>query len=66
MKAPCKGCERRKLLCHSVCEEYKAFVAENEEIKKKRQMIDDTYPKWKTETKNGRNGKEVTWFRHKK
>lgn len=66
MKSPCKGCERRKLLCHSVCEDYKAFISELEEIKKKRKEISDTYPKWKTEIKNGRNGKEVLWFREKK
>lgn len=66
MKAPCKGCEQRKLLCHSVCEEYKAFQAETEEARKKRMEINDSYPKWRTEVRNGIKGKEVRWFKDKK
>lgn len=34
MNAPCKGCERRKLLCHGSCKEYqewkKAYEARKE------------------------------------
>ena len=26
-KAPCRGCEKRRLNCHSSCEEYKEFEA---------------------------------------
>ena len=29
-KAPCKGCEERALGCHSTCERYKEFRAQQE------------------------------------
>lgn len=32
-KAPCKGCTKRVLGCHSVCKDYHDFLKENEEIK---------------------------------
>lgn len=31
-KGPCYGCTRRTITCHGVCEEYKAFQKEREEI----------------------------------
>lgn len=31
--APCKGCKDRVLGCHSECDKYKAYQAENERIK---------------------------------
>ena len=31
-KGPCFGCTRRTITCHGVCEEYKAFQKEREEI----------------------------------
>lgn len=30
MIVPCKGCNRRSLGCHADCNQYKAFVVENE------------------------------------
>lgn len=33
MTAPCKDCPDRHYKCHSECEKYKAFIAENEKRK---------------------------------
>lgn len=35
-KAPCKDCKERRLGCHSECEKYDHFLAENEEYKKQK------------------------------
>jgi len=35
MKCPCQGCEDRNPGCHSSCEKYKAWKAENEALKAK-------------------------------
>lgn len=35
MNAPCLNCERRTLGCHSTCEEYKKYDAENIKDRKK-------------------------------
>lgn len=35
-KAPCRGCEKRHLNCHSSCEEYKEFKAGFEVAAKER------------------------------
>lgn len=44
-KAPCKNCEKRKLHCHSNCEDYQAFKKqiedESKKIKDKRDKYDD-------------------------
>lgn len=63
MKSPCKGCDRRKLLCHSVCERYKAFVNENEEVKKKKAAESDTYTSWKVDMKNEKSGRKAHWHK---
>lgn len=34
MTVPCKDCEKRKVGCHSTCEDYGKFVAYNEERKR--------------------------------
>lgn len=34
MVVPCRGCEDRKIGCHSACERYKEFVSENEKLKR--------------------------------
>lgn len=54
MLSPCKGCERRKLLCHSVCEEYKAFSAKIEEARKVRALENDKHPSWKERMRDRR------------
>lgn len=56
MDSPCKNCERRKLLCHSVCEVYKAYTAEVEVARQKRIEINDVHPSWKRNMK--RNGRK--------
>ena len=33
MKVPCKNCPDRHSKCHSECEKYKKFIAENEKRK---------------------------------
>lgn len=42
-KAPCRNCQRRKLLCHSACAEYQAFKAQVEEEQKARQAENDKH-----------------------
>lgn len=39
MDAPCKGCTRRKELCHSVCQAYLDFRASKEEEYKIRMRV---------------------------
>ena len=34
----CKGCEKRKLGCHSTCEDYQNFKNRNKEISEERQQ----------------------------
>ena len=45
MKNSCYGCEKRRMGCHSTCEDYQKFKAEREAINqekvKKRQVYDD-------------------------
>ena len=36
MKCPCKDCVRRKLLCHSFCDEYAKFKEWREEVLKRK------------------------------
>lgn len=42
MNAPCKGCEKRELGCHSICPEYKKFaeyrIKMNEERRKRQEQ----------------------------
>lgn len=38
MSAPCKNCPDRTENCHAKCEKYALFVAENEQVKRKRQL----------------------------
>lgn len=38
MNAPCKDCPDRRELCHSLCEKYKEFVKEREEIREARRL----------------------------
>ena len=33
MKAPCKDCADRTMLCHGICPKYAAYVAENNRAK---------------------------------
>lgn len=35
MKNSCKGCDHRKVGCHSICEEYKAYKEEWAKTKEK-------------------------------
>ena len=37
MQAPCKGCEKRNMNCHSECEAYQAYNAEN--IKRREEKL---------------------------
>lgn len=41
MRTPCKGCEDRKVGCHSSCEKYKAYreIIDKGEAEKKRKII---------------------------
>jgi len=41
MRTPCKGCEGRKVGCHSDCERYKAYreIIDKGEAEKKRKII---------------------------
>ena len=36
MKVPCKNCPDRTPLCHGICPQYKAYVAENNRVRKAR------------------------------
>lgn len=38
MSAPCKNCPDRDMDCHSKCEKYALFVAENEHVKQQRRL----------------------------
>lgn len=58
-QAPCKDCEKRKLLCHSVCPEYKTFKDEVEKFNEVKRKESDkhnspdrnkkAFKKWRTE-----------------
>lgn len=39
--SPCYNCDRRALGCHGICEDYKAYTAENIAINEKRREILD-------------------------
>ena len=41
--APCKGCPRRKLLCHGACKEYQDYQKAIEEVRQKRKVFHDCY-----------------------
>lgn len=41
MKSSCKGCQERKLGCHSTCETYKAFRKKQDELNRKRQAMNE-------------------------
>lgn len=43
MIAPCKGCEKRYLGCHSKCEEYAEFKRQSAELHKRTQEIKQRY-----------------------
>lgn len=43
MKVPCRNCKDRKLGCHSECERYKVWQAENEKIKSERRKATESY-----------------------
>ena len=40
-QAPCKGCERRKPGCHSVCEDYLEFASYREKARRNRAEYQD-------------------------
>lgn len=42
MKSPCKDCQRRKLLCHGQCADYKQFREQIEEKHRQQQVIRDS------------------------
>ena len=50
MKAPCKGCERRKLLCHGACREFQEWKQAHEEALARRNRIKES--EW-TVSRNG-------------
>ena len=41
---PCKDCIKRKLHCHSSCEDYRKYKDAMKEVKRARQEQDITYP----------------------
>ena len=43
MNAPCKDCKDRTAGCHSKCEKYKAFEAENKKKYEQRAMLSAIY-----------------------
>ena len=43
MKAPCKNCTDRHLHCHSKCEKYLKFLAENEKRKQAIRLENNLY-----------------------
>ena len=47
MTCKCKDCDKRTLGCHSTCEDYKAFKAENE---KRRERANNHYEYWAYKT----------------
>ena len=55
MKTPCMKCEKRKLYCHSTCEEYKAFQVENEKRKKRERAERDGYFQLSEQVRNEMN-----------
>lgn len=38
-KVPCYNCEKRFLGCHGSCEDYKKYIAEKEEVNKKKREV---------------------------
>lgn len=47
MVVPCRGCEDRKVGCHSQCDRYKEFVSENEKLKRFiKEQAPPTLTKW--------------------
>ena len=42
MRAPCKGCQDRRVGCHGECEKYQTFRAENQKRLEQRQKELDT------------------------
>lgn len=43
MNSPCKNCPERRKLCHSQCEKYAAFAAENARIRANREKRCDEF-----------------------
>ena len=41
--APCKGCQKRVLGCHSVCEDYKKYHTEKENEREHQKVLNDAY-----------------------
>lgn len=70
MNAPCKDCTDRHIHCHSECEKYKAFVAENEkrkaELYKENQAKSNYIDHWNDFQKRKKNGLKNYVRRRKK
>lgn len=37
-KVPCKDCSERSAECHSICDKYREFQKQNNELKEKRRL----------------------------
>lgn len=42
IKVPCKDCSERSAECHSLCDKYREFQKQNEELKEKRRLQRET------------------------
>lgn len=58
MDCGCKDCKERVVGCHATCEQYNAFLKENERLKelKRQEKIKDILP-----LKNNRREKKWKW-----
>lgn len=62
--SPCKDCDKHSDICHGICEDYKKYSAELDEIKttvfknKAKSKIYDNYKKKVIEREYGKGGKK--------
>lgn len=71
MKNSCYGCEKRRMGCHSTCEDYQKFKAERETInqeKAKRRQVHDDLNSMATESiaRNRNGGNPLRKYRRNK
>ena len=44
IEAPCKGCTRRRIGCHEICEKYAIFKAAKRKYHEKKWEVESLYP----------------------
>lgn len=62
MNVPCYGCDEREVGCHSECEKYKEYIAENEKRKeehRKNYAVNDVLYAYKKDKYSRSTGRKV-------